>query len=53
MFTNDFIYCEGKGCMLRQSCLRYTEGEKLKEVVRLCIDHCGEELRELYIDNNK
>lgn len=31
MASQDFRYCEGVGCPLRERCIRYIEGQKLPE----------------------
>ena len=53
----DITYCHGKGCLLRDSCRRYTGGQ---HIIRnkdgdtfqyYFMDCCTPETRELYIDN--
>lgn len=48
-------YCNGNGCMLSQSCRRWTEGQRVIKNnsgdtdQHRFIDHCDVETRELYI----
>ena len=50
-------YCNGKGCMLKETCRRYTEGQRIglnkdgDTFQYHFMDNCDPETRELYINN--
>jgi len=50
VMNKDFNYCYGRGCILKEHCIRYTEGQKipLLEEGWWWMDNCGEN-REGYI----
>lgn len=51
--NDDMTYCQGKGCSLRESCLRYVEGKPLSEGFHWWMQHCDPEFRDGYIKANR
>jgi len=53
----DYLYCDGDGCLLRTTCRRYTEGERIRnsrtEGQWYWTSHCDPETRELYKSNKQ
>lgn len=55
MANTDINYCNGKGCVLRDTCRRYVEGQRIIRNVEgdsnqyYWFDHCSEDAREGYL----
>ena len=53
MANMDFTNCNGKGCVLRETCRRYVDGQTIRvsreEGQHYWLDNCNEETREAYI----
>lgn len=50
--NNDFTYCLGRSCAIREHCRRYTEGQRLPDGDWWWMEHCDIETRQAYISNN-
>lgn len=57
LMHGDYLYCDGDGCLLRTTCRRYTEGERIRnsrtEGQWYWTSHCDPETRELYKSNKQ
>ena len=56
MDNADLTYCDGKGCGLREQCLRYVDGQRIKngreEGQYYWMDYCDVETRNGFLNNN-
>ena len=57
LMRGNYLYCDGNGCLLRTTCRRYTEGERIRnsrtEGQWYWTEHCDPETRELYKSNKQ
>lgn len=55
---HNITYCNGIGCVLRNQCKRYQDGQRIKQNVErdtgqyVFMDSCNEEDREMYMKSN-
>ena len=56
MANTDMTYCDGKGCVLREQCSRYIDGQRIKnghgEGQYYWMDHCDIETREGFLKHD-
>lgn len=51
--NNDFTYCKGNGCAIREHCVRYLEGLELPDGDWWWMMNCDELNRDGFIDDGK
>lgn len=50
--SNDFAYCKGKQCALREHCVRYLDGLKLSDGNWWWMESCNDITRDGYINRD-
>lgn len=48
--NQDFTYCLGKNCTIKEYCVRYKEGKRLPDGNWWWMEQCDEETRDGYIN---
>lgn len=48
MANNDYTYCQGKNCLLKDTCIRYKEGQHVNSQIGWWMENCDHETREGY-----
>lgn len=46
--NDDMTYCNGKGCLLKDTCIRYLEGQNVDKNFNWWMENCDPETREGY-----
>lgn len=46
--NDDMTYCNGKGCLLKDTCIRYLEGQNVDKDFNWWMENCDPETREGY-----